>query len=43
MMKLINGVADEISTTVDAIQEKMVEMNTQIGVTMKAVENVTAV
>ena len=42
MIKLFNGLADEFRTTIDAIQEKMAEMNTRIGVTMKAVENVTA-
>ena len=42
MMKLFNGLADEFKITIDAVQEKMVEMNTRIGVTMKAVENVTS-
>ena len=41
MMKLFNGLADKFRTTIDAIQEKMAEMNTRIGVTMKAVDNVT--
>ena len=41
MMKLFNGLADKFRTTIDVIQEKMAEMNTRIGVTMKAVENVT--
>ena len=42
MMSLFNGLADEFRTTIDAIQEKMADMNTRIGVTMKVVENVTA-
>ena len=42
MMSLFNGLADEFKTTIDVIQEKMAEMNTRIGVTMKAVENITA-
>ena len=37
MMSLFNGLADEFRTTIDVIQEKMVDMNTRIGVTMKAV------
>ena len=41
-MSLFNELADEFKTTIDTIQEKMADMNTQIGVTMKAVENVTA-
>ena len=42
MMSLFNGLADEFKTTTDVIQEKIADMNTRIGVTMKAVENVTA-
>ena len=42
MMKLFNGLADEFRTMIDVIQEKMVEMNIRIGVTMKAMKNVTA-
>ena len=30
-MKLFNGLVDEFSTAIDAIQEKMVEMNTELG------------
>ena len=42
MMSLFNRLADEFRTTIDAIQEKMADMNTRIGVKMKAVENVMA-
>ena len=41
MMSLFNGLVDESRTKIDAIQEKMADMNTRNGVTMKAVENVT--
>ena len=40
MMKLFNELADEFKTTIDGIKGDMAEMNTWIGVTMKAVENV---
>ena len=42
MMSLFNGLADEFKTTIDDIQENMSVMSTQIEVTMKAMENVTA-
>ena len=42
MMSFFNGLADKFRTTIDAIQEKMANMNTRIGVYMKAMENVTA-
>ena len=40
MLKLFNGLADESRTTIDAIQEKMAEMNTRIRVTMKAMRTI---
>ena len=36
MMSLFNRLADEFRATIDAIQEKIANMNTRIGVTMKA-------
>ena len=42
MMSLFDGLADEFRTTIDVVQEKIADMNTRIGVTMKVVDNVTA-
>ena len=36
MLKLFNGLADKFRATIDAIPEKIADMNTRIGVTMKA-------
>lgn len=41
MLKLFNKLAEDFVTTIDTIKGEMIEINTQVSLTMRAVENHT--